>query len=87
MIKDNEKIYDEQINPLVAKIYQICKEHKIPVIMSFNYAPDQEDNNSLVTTFVSEETLYGTSSGVSKAFAMALELIRTGMISYVTKKP
>lgn len=40
MIKDNEKVYDEQIAPLMDKIIAICKEHNIPLACSFQYAPD-----------------------------------------------
>jgi hypothetical protein len=31
-----EEIYDEQINPLMAKIIEICKEHKIANVISFS---------------------------------------------------
>jgi hypothetical protein len=39
-VRDNEAIYDEQINPLMAQIIAICKEHGIPMLASFVYAPD-----------------------------------------------
>lgn len=38
-IKNNEFVYDEQINPLMAKIIAICREHKIPMAATFEYAP------------------------------------------------
>jgi len=41
MVKDNEKVYDEQINPLMTKIIAICKKHKIPMLATFEYAPQQ----------------------------------------------
>lgn len=43
MIKDNEKVYDEQIAPLMTQIIKICKENEIPVFATFAYAPDPED--------------------------------------------
>jgi hypothetical protein len=30
-----EAIYDDQINPLMAQILDICKTHKIPMVCSF----------------------------------------------------
>ena len=40
MITDNEKIYDEQISPLMAQIIEICKKHKIPMLATFIYKQD-----------------------------------------------
>lgn len=34
---DLEKVYDEQINPLMDKIIAICKEHKLSFVASFQY--------------------------------------------------
>lgn len=39
-IADNEAIYDEQIAPLMTQILDICKAHGIPMVASFEYAPD-----------------------------------------------
>ena len=39
--KTKEEIYDEQINPLMAQILTICKEHKIPFACAFEYAPER----------------------------------------------
>jgi hypothetical protein len=39
-MKDNEKIYDEQISPLMTKIIEICKEHKIPFFAEFQYSDE-----------------------------------------------
>ncbi len=35
---DKEKIYDEQIAPLIAKIIEICKTEEIPMFAEFQYA-------------------------------------------------
>lgn len=32
-----ESIYDTQINPLMAQIIALCKEHDIPIVASFQY--------------------------------------------------
>ena len=37
-----EAIYDEQINPLMARILEICKEHKIAMLADFFFS-DAED--------------------------------------------
>lgn len=36
-----EAIYDEQISPLMKQIIAICKEHKIPMFATFEYADGQ----------------------------------------------
>lgn len=46
-IKDNEAIYDEQIAPLMTKIIAICKEHEIPMLACFQYAPNDLCTSSL----------------------------------------
>ena len=38
-----ERAYDEQINPLMAHIIQICKEHNIPFVASFQLATAEDD--------------------------------------------
>jgi len=50
MIKDNEQIYDEQINPLMAKIIAICKEHQIPMLATFQYCEPDEERGGFCTT-------------------------------------
>jgi hypothetical protein len=37
-MKDNEKIYDDQISPLMTQIIEICKEHGIPMVCEFQYS-------------------------------------------------
>jgi hypothetical protein len=63
-LEDNEDIYDEQISPLMERIIAICKKHRIPMIMSFEYAPEE-----FVTTRLPFE-------GETGKFAEALEVIR-----------
>lgn len=38
---DNELLYDEQIQPLMAQIIEICKANRIPMAASFEYAPSE----------------------------------------------
>ena len=35
-----ESVYDEQINPLMAKIIEICREHKIAMLCDFALGKD-----------------------------------------------
>ncbi len=46
---NKEQIYDEKIHPLMGKIIEICKEHKIAMISSFSI-PNDEDPNLLCTS-------------------------------------
>ncbi len=40
MDKDHEAIYDQQISPLMKEIVRICRENHIPMVASFEYAPE-----------------------------------------------
>ena len=37
MNPDSEAIYDAQISPLMEQIIAICKEHRIPMLATFQY--------------------------------------------------
>lgn len=39
-VANNERVYDEQIAPLMDQIIAICKEHKLPVFAAFQYVED-----------------------------------------------
>lgn len=45
---DLEAIYDEQISPHMAEIIRICKEHDLPFVASFEYAPEYFCTSALV---------------------------------------
>jgi hypothetical protein len=47
---DEEKVYDEQIAPLITKIIMICMKHKIPMAATFQYAYTGEEGGHYVTT-------------------------------------
>jgi len=44
-MRTKEQVYDEEINPLMARIIEICKEHKMAFVASF-HCPG-EDNDDL----------------------------------------
>jgi hypothetical protein len=48
---DKEKVYDEQINPLIKQIIEICEKNKIPGIASFCYKTT-DGIDSFCTTFI-----------------------------------
>lgn len=37
-MEDLEKVYDDEISPLIVKIITICKEHDMPMFASFQYS-------------------------------------------------
>lgn len=49
---DEEKAYDEKIAPLMTRIIEICKEHKIPFIASFAYANTEQDGEAACTSYI-----------------------------------
>lgn len=49
-----EQIYDEQINPLMAQIIAICKEHKIANVLTFSL--DAETELLCTTCNIEEDT-------------------------------
>ena len=56
MINDTkEQIYDAKINPLMGKIIEICKEHKISMFATFDI-PGEEDAGMTCTTCTADES-------------------------------
>ncbi len=55
--KSKEQIYDEQINPLMTRIIEICRENNIPLLAAFQLATSEEDKDGefLCTTAHLEE--------------------------------
>ena len=75
---DLEKVYDEQIFPLMAQIIAICREHRMPLLASFLYrvtgeGDDQEQ--SFCTTVLNERL----GERHSEEIARALDIIRNGL--------
>lgn len=48
-----ENVYDQQINPLVAQIIEICKTHKIAHVMTF--CLDKEEDLHCTTAMTTED--------------------------------
>jgi len=48
---DLEAVYDAEIAPLMSKIIEVCKKHKMPMFATFLYKNNPaEDDNGLCTT-------------------------------------
>lgn len=51
---DCEKIYDDEISPLMAQIIKICRDNKIPMVASFAYHNDLEQGVGLCSTAMND---------------------------------
>jgi hypothetical protein len=49
-MKDNEQVYDEQINPLMAQIIEICKREGIPFLLAFQLTGDWDERGPMICT-------------------------------------
>lgn len=74
MMYDKETIYDEQINPLMSKIIDICKENGIEMVCSFSL----NDADLVCTTHLKSDVYE------NKAISDACKVIQCG---YVVEKP
>jgi hypothetical protein len=72
-----EKVYDEQISPLVHKIIAICREHEIALLLSAQL--EDEDERKLFCTTI----LPGTDEVSCKKFTHALQIIRPPSRSFM----
>lgn len=47
---DLEAVYDEKVYPLMKQIIDICQEHQMPFVASFQYVSDGEDDHGLCSS-------------------------------------
>lgn len=47
---DLESVYDAEIAPLMTKIIDICKAHKLPMFATFLYLNDPDGDDGICTT-------------------------------------
>lgn len=45
---DNENVYDNQINPLMKQIIEICKGYNIPMLAAFQLTGEDENGDPLL---------------------------------------
>lgn len=58
MVLPKEAIYDEQVFPLMKQILDICKQHRIAMLASFDLGKDSSDDDSsrlLCTSHILED--------------------------------
>ena len=74
MTIDKEAVYDEKVSPLVSQIIEICKQEKIPFIMSFALREESEEVGDLYCT----TAIYGQ-PGMMKTstFPKAMKVIKS----------
>ncbi len=68
MNDDSEAVYDELIAPLVTQIIAVCREHRIPVLATFQYRSDADGPPAFCTTRV-------PFAGMSGAINEAVEVL------------
>lgn len=74
VIADNEAVYDEKIAPLMTEIIKICKEHRMPILANFEYAPGK-----FCSTYVPQK-------GENTRFQLAASILRDGYCAFATVK-
>lgn len=75
---DVEAIYDEQIFPLMGKILEICKEHRMPMMATFLYrvSGEGDDQEQCFCTSVLNERM---GQRHSEEISRAADIIRNGI--------
>ena len=69
-----EKVYDDEIAPLMSKIIDVCRKHNIPMVASYQYENTEEEGAGFCTTI-----LVGSPSKTEK-FPAAESLLRAAEI-------
>lgn len=69
---DLENVYDEEIAPLMTKIIEICKAHKLPMLATFMYGYRQDDDDHDFCTTM----LLWKDRGITRQIYQADDLIR-----------
>ena len=80
---DLEVVYDEQINPLMAKIIAICKEHNMPMLASFQYAAKEVGKSDEEFFFCTTSLFQGDKRPIAKELRVAESTVRDGISSAV----
>lgn len=75
---DCETIYDEQINPLMTKIIEICQANDIPMFASFKYKDDGYCTTYLNDFGEEDEFLKRCRNQVASTSILAVTLTKFG---------
>jgi hypothetical protein len=79
-MKTKEQVYDDEINPLMAKIIEICKREKIAMVASFR-TPNAEDPDLMCTSALLADDFEPTQD-----MHAAFQIIREGFVAF-TRTP
>jgi len=71
-----EEIHDKEISPLMEKIIEICKEHKIPMVACFNYGPNEHCSTVMIGDEYPEDRLL-------RELANRIHLARRGFAAFM----
>jgi hypothetical protein len=80
-----EQVYDEQINPLMAQIIQICQTNNIPFAFSAQLTTDEEDEDGAL--FCSTFNLPDGTHQCLKDAASLIYRQRPKVLSMIITKP
>ena len=75
---NKEKIYDEQISPLMSQVIDICKKNNIAMLMTFSI-PTEDDPDLACTTAILDDESKPTESMV-KAYNIIMGRASGGMM-------
>lgn len=65
-----EKVYDEQIHPLMDQIIAICQKHNMPMVATFEYASEHFCSTALLP------------NGCSKTLLASAKILKDGFLAF-----
>ena len=80
---DKEKIYDEQISPLMTEIIDICKKNKVAMLASFAIPKDGDESLKCTTCLLEDDFLEGFEA--AQDFLAANSIIQNGFVAFTRK--
>lgn len=78
MGRTKEQVYDEEISPLMARIIEIAKEHKIAMLASFHVPSDYNEDLQCSTVLLANDHTEGMSKTLLSNFIVATEILTKG---------
>lgn len=63
---DREKIYDDEISPLMTQLIAKCKEHKMPLFVECEYSPGDFCKTNLSTDEFNPHAVFDTFEAISQ---------------------
>lgn len=82
MSTKREADYDEHISPLMEKIIALCKEHKIPLIASFDISGEDDEQDG-ADTLRCTTCVHGADWPADPTFIKALSVLKPPAPSFM----